>query len=76
MVVELRDVAAELVRTTPASAAAPTPPSEDQDLVQALVNLGYRPTDAERAVEAVRREQPEAPFRELLRQSLRRLSRV
>jgi Holliday junction DNA helicase RuvA len=76
MIVELRDAAAELARTAAAEPAAATPPGEDQDLVQALVNLGYRPVDAERAVEAVRREQPEAPFRELLRLSLRRLSRV
>lgn len=75
MVVELRDVAAELARAQPAAASA-TPASEDQDLVQALVNLGYRPGDAERAVEAVRRESPDAPFRELLRLSLRRLSRM
>jgi holliday junction DNA helicase RuvA len=76
MVVELRDAAAELARASPATAAAAAAPSEDVDLVLALVNLGYRPADAERAVEAARREHPEAPFRELLRLSLRRLSRV
>ncbi|HVS14991.1 MAG TPA: Holliday junction branch migration protein RuvA [Thermoanaerobaculia bacterium] len=76
MVVELRDAAAELARAAPSGSAAPAVPSEDSDLVQALVNLGYRPADAERAVGAVRREHAEAPFRELLRMSLRRLSRV
>jgi Holliday junction DNA helicase RuvA len=77
MVVELRDRAAALARALPADdAAEPEPAGEDHDLVQALVHLGYRPADAERAVDAVRREQPEAPFRELLRLSLRRLARI
>ena len=46
------------------------------DLVAALVNLGYKPALAEGAVGAARKEAPEAAFHELLRLALRRLSRV
>lgn len=48
----------------------------DEDLVSALVNLGYKPPLAERAVQEARREAPEAAFHELLRLSLKRLSRA
>jgi Holliday junction resolvasome RuvABC DNA-binding subunit len=45
-------------------------------VVSALINLGYKPAQAERAVAEARREQPDAPFQELLRLSLNRLSRT
>lgn len=73
MVVELRDrvqdLASELVETTSAMV-------HEDDLVEALVNLGYKPKAALRAVGEARRDNPEAPFPELLRLSLQRLSRV
>jgi Holliday junction DNA helicase RuvA len=73
MVVELRDrvqdLASELVETTSAVV-------HEDDLVEALVNLGYKPKAAIRAVGEARRDNPEAPFSELLRLSLQRLSRV
>jgi len=73
MVVELRDrvqdLASELVETTSAVV-------HEDDLVEALVNLGYKPKAALRAVGEARRDNPEAPFSELLRLSLQRLSRV
>lgn len=73
MVVELRDrvqaLASELVETTSAMV-------HEDDLVEALVNLGYKPKAALRAVGEARRDNPEAPFSELLRLSLQRLSRV
>ncbi len=47
----------------------------DEDVVSALVNLGYKPAQAERAVAEARRDQPDAPFQGLLRASLSRLSR-
>lgn len=74
MVLELRDAAAELLRSgdrEPAPAA-----SEEQDLVSALVQLGYRQKVAEGAVHKVRSEHPEAEFGEQLRLSLRALSKV
>lgn len=72
MVVELRDKAQELAAELPAVAAPPA----DDDLVQALVNLGYRPAAAERATAKARQELPEGSFSELLRASLGRLSRA
>ena len=73
MVVELRDrvqdLAADLVEVAPPAVA-------EDDLVEALVNLGYKPKAAIRAVGEARRDSPEAPFSELLRLSLQRLSRV
>jgi Holliday junction DNA helicase RuvA len=74
MVVELRDalqVLAKEAAPEPAGAAA-----SDDDLVAALVNLGYKASQAEKAVGEARREAPEASFQELLPLALRRLSRV
>ena len=48
----------------------------ETDLVQALVNLGYKESLANRAVAQAREESPGAPFQDLLRLSLQRLSRV
>ncbi|HEX2162333.1 MAG TPA: Holliday junction branch migration protein RuvA [Thermoanaerobaculia bacterium] len=72
MVLELRDKVGDL------AAALPPRPAEggDEEVVSALVNLGYKRPQAERAVGEVRRELPEADFPELLRKSLARLSRV
>jgi len=68
---QVRELAAELRGTTTASA-----PAADQDVVSALVDLGYKSSLAERAVGEVRRERPDAAFHELLRASLNRLSRA
>jgi Holliday junction DNA helicase RuvA len=73
MVLELRDKMRELAAELPQTpAAAPA----DQDVVSALVNLGYKSALAERTVAEVRRERPEAVFNEILRASLNRLSRA
>ena len=72
MVLELKDKVADLAvgeRTAPPSPA-------DDDLVSALVNLGYKPSQAERAVAATRQDNPDAPFPDLLRRSLKKLSRA
>lgn len=74
MVLELKDKMRELAAELPERAAAAAP--ADQDVVSALVNLGYKSTLAERAVAEVRRERPDAAFNELLRASLNRLSRA
>ena len=71
MVLELREKVQALAAELPTRAA----PVGD-DLVSALVNLGYKPSLAERAVAQARRDEPEADFPELLRASLKRLSRV
>jgi Holliday junction DNA helicase RuvA len=72
MVLELKDKMRELAAELPERAAAP----DDQDVVSALVNLGYKASQAERAVTESRREKPDAAFQELLRSSLNRLSRA
>jgi holliday junction DNA helicase RuvA len=71
MVLELRDKMRELAAELPGRAAP-----AGEEVVSALVNLGYRPAQAERAVAEARRDQPDAPFQELLRASLNRLARI
>ena len=73
MVLELKDKMRELVAELPETTAAIP---ADQDVVSALVNLGYKANLAERAVAEVRREKPDAAFNDLLRASLNRLSRA
>jgi Holliday junction DNA helicase RuvA len=72
MVLELKDKMRELAAELPEKAAPPA----DQDVVSALVNLGYKASLAERAVADTRRDRPDAAFHELLRASLNRLSRA
>jgi Holliday junction DNA helicase RuvA len=75
MVLELREKMRELAAGLPEEAAAAAVPA-DQDVVSALVNLGYKASLAERVVAEVRREKPDAAFNDLLRASLNRLSRA
>ena len=70
MILELKDKMRELAAELPEKAAP-----ADQDVVSALVNLGYNARQAERAVAEARREKPDAAFHDLLRASLQRLSR-
>ena len=72
MVVELRDRVKELAAELPPKSAAPG----DQDLVEALVNLGYKAAHAERAVQQARQDKPDATFHESLRLALKRLART
>ena len=74
IVLELREKMRELAAGLPEETAAAAP--ADQDVVSALVNLGYKANLAERAVAEVRREKPDAAFNDLLRASLNRLSRA
>jgi len=70
---ELRD---KLTLTTPATPAAPSRMSIDDDVQSALVNLGYRPKDAELAVNKARQELgSEAEFSPVLKAALRQLTR-
>ncbi|PYQ62294.1 MAG: Holliday junction branch migration protein RuvA [Acidobacteria bacterium] len=76
MVLELREKMRELAAGLPDEEAAGAAAPADQDVVSALVNLGYKAGLAERAVAEVRREKPDAAFNDLLRASLNRLSRA
>lgn len=70
---ELRD---KLVVAAPATTAAPTRLSIDDDVQSALVNLGYRPKDSEIAVEKARQELgQDAEFSAILKRSLRHLTK-
>jgi Holliday junction DNA helicase RuvA len=71
MVLELREKMRLLAAELPEK-----PLADDDDVVSALVNLGYKPAQAERAVADARREHPDAAFHDLLRASLNRLSRA
>ena len=73
MVLDLKDK----VQTLAADLEQPILADETEtDLVQALVNLGYKETLAHRAVARAKEEGPaDAPFHELLRSSLQRLGR-
>ncbi|MBV8200834.1 MAG: Holliday junction branch migration protein RuvA [Acidobacteria bacterium] len=71
MVLELKEKMRELAAELPGRAAP-----AGEEVVSALINLGYKPAQAERAVAEARREQPDASFQELLRLSLNRLSRT
>ena len=73
MVLELREKMADLAAELPERAAAAP---GDEEVVSALVNLGYKRPQAERAVGDARRERPDGAFPELLRESLKRLSRA
>lgn len=73
MVLELKDKMRELAAELPDQVAAVP---ADQDVVSALVNLGYKASQAERAVADARRDRPDAAFHDLLRASLTRLSRA
>ncbi|MDX1500864.1 MAG: Holliday junction branch migration protein RuvA [Thermoanaerobaculia bacterium] len=71
MVVELKDRIGDVAADLP-----PPPPSTDDELVQALVNLGYRPSEAEVAVAAAKKDLPDAELEVLLPAALKRLSRA
>lgn len=72
MVLELKDK----VRGLAAELPQEVPPSIEEDLLEALLRLGYKRNEAERAVGAARRQNPDGAFHELLRSSLSRLSRA
>jgi len=59
-----------------AVAAVPTRTSVDDDVHSALINLGYRPKDAEAALDAARKQlRGDAEFSTVLRAALRQLTR-
>lgn len=72
MVLELSDKVEDLAEELPARPAA----EGDEEVVSALVNLGYKEKQSARAVAEARREHPDGAFPDLLRESLKRLSRA
>jgi len=71
---ELRDKI--LLPTPAATATAPTRSSINDDVQSALVNLGYRPKDAEMAVDKARQELGgDAEFSAVLKRALRHLTK-
>ena len=76
LVVELRDKLAKVGATIPGESAAPSASQHQEDVISALVNLGYAKPSAEKAVQAiVSSSTSEPPFEEMLRTALRQLSR-
>ena len=76
LVVELRDKLTKVGATIPGESTAPSASQHQEDVVSALVNLGYAKPSAERAVQAiVSSSTSEPPFEEMLRTALRQLSR-
>ena len=71
MVLELAEKVANLAPETPAGVAAAV---AADDVVSALVNLGYRRSEAERAVDAITRIGPPKDFGEFLKEALKRLT--
>ena len=71
MVLELADKVANLAPETPAGETAAV---AADDVVSALVNLGYRRAEAERAVDAISRIGPPKDFGEFLKEALKRLT--
>jgi Holliday junction DNA helicase RuvA len=71
MVLELGDKVANLAPETPAGETAAV---AADDVVSALVNLGYRRSEAERAVDAISRIGPPKDFGEFLKEALKRLT--
>jgi Holliday junction DNA helicase RuvA len=71
MVLELADKVAKLAPETPAGETAAV---AADDVVSALVNLGYRRAEAERAVDAISRIGPPKDFGEFLKEALKRLT--
>lgn len=80
ILVELKDKAAQLVspemeEQLKAGAIISVGEAMRDDLISALINLGYLKAAAERAVEATLKETPDASFEAALKQSLRKLAK-
>lgn len=73
LILELRDSARSLAG---AAAEQPLRATPEEDLVAALLNLGYRRNEVERAAAAAVTDDPEGELADLLRATLKRLSKV
>lgn len=70
LVLELKDKIAKTFTLAPGEPGAP-PVDEDEDLVSALVNLGYKDPAAKAAAKRVNREHAGAPFAQKIREALK-----
>ncbi|HMV51266.1 MAG TPA: Holliday junction branch migration protein RuvA [Blastocatellia bacterium] len=81
MLLELKDKAAAILppgleeASSLGGAVAQTGEAMRNDVISALVNLGYQQSAAEKAVNAVLKETPDANFTATLKQALRRLAK-
>jgi Holliday junction DNA helicase RuvA len=73
LVLELKEKLRGLSSSAPA-AAPETPGNEAERLLGALVNMGYRPGEAERAVSALGPKLGTEPLGNLLREALAKLT--
>lgn len=75
LVLELKDkVKVVALEAKVAGKAAPPPAAAKSDLISALVNLGYKTAQAEKAADlAAERSGPDAPFEALFREALKGL---
>ncbi len=71
MVLELADKAGRIAGEAPGKAPAAV---AADDVISALVNLGYRKADAERAVDAIARTGAPTDFGDFLKEALRRMT--
>jgi Holliday junction DNA helicase RuvA len=75
VVLELKDKVGTLIVTSPAAEAPPTHGAMRDDLLSALLNLGYHRPAAEKALDRVLEQEPESTFEQALRAALKHLSR-
>lgn len=74
LVLELKDKMPALLPVPEAAATAASPASPREDLLSALVHLGYSRPEAERGVDRALKEDGGGRFEDLLRRTLRTLS--
>ena len=75
VVLELKDKVATLAVTSPAAEAPAMHGAMRDDLLSALLNLGYHRPAAEKALDRVLEQEPESTFEQALRAALKHLSR-
>jgi Holliday junction DNA helicase RuvA len=75
MVLELKDRLPKAQVVEAGGEAGPEPASLKDDVLSALINLGYHRPLAEKAVEAATKAAPDADFERTLKQALRNLAR-
>ena len=75
IVLELKDRLPRAPAASPGAAASPRRPAIKDDVLSALMNLGYHRPLAEKAVDAAIKATPGGDFEPTLRQALRELAR-
>ena len=75
IVLELKDRLPRAHAMTPAAGAAPDPPAVRDDVLSALMNLGYHRPLAEKAADAAIKTAPDGDFERMLKQALRELAK-